>query len=44
MAEKDVSSSSEWSSGPEEEFVCDYEKERLQNIKQNQEILKFLGT
>ena len=31
------------SSGGEEEFLCDYEKERLENIKKNQEMLRMLG-
>ena len=26
-----------------EEFLCDYEKERLKNIKKNQEVLRVLG-
>lgn len=31
------------SSGTEEEVLCDYEKERLENIKHNQDMLKMLG-
>ena len=31
------------SEGEEEEFLCDYERERLENIKKNQEMLKHLG-
>ena len=27
----------------EEEYLCEYEKERLKCIKENQEMLKFLG-
>ena len=27
-----------------EVYLCEYEKERLQNIKENQEMLKILGT
>ncbi len=31
------------SSAGEEEFLCDYEKKRLENIRKNQEMLKSLG-
>lgn len=37
------SSSETTSSEDEEEFLCDYEKKRLENIKQNQAMLRMLG-
>ena len=41
MAVPSMSESSSCSGG--EEFLCDYEKQRLENIKENQEMLKMLG-
>ncbi len=44
MAMAEVPSISELSSETdEEEFLCDYEKQRLENIKENQHMLKMLG-
>ena len=42
MAEGGVKSEERMSSECEEvEFLCDYEKKRLENIRQNQEMLKM---
>lgn len=41
MAERASGSMS--SEGEELEFLCDYEKKRLENIRHNQEMLKLLG-
>lgn len=38
-----MATSSESCSELEEEFLCDYEKQRLDNIKKNEEMLKMLG-
>ena len=39
----DDSSSTSETEGPGEQYICDYERERLKNIKENQEMLKMLG-
>lgn len=41
MAAPSISESSSGSSG--EDVLCDYEMQRLENIKANQEMLRMLG-